>query len=260
MLSNKPTWEHSIKPSNIGRKMEKRRRESRPAMPVSPMPKPPAISIDIQTLSTSNPRRHQLPPPRSITTTGVFTRVDKSTALQESLISKLSAISTSMRIFKLLSEPVMFLGSRPRTISIRMDSLREDSTNVREDQFLSAVVRDHSANVTVWFSTLQFITMELKLMPQPLQWISLNPSSGASDKRTQETIKFIAETKDSETSPQAEQSNAGARPQSQESHNLAVERVKTVDAQPMVRFSTVPPLPPLIHKPLSRNSQTPHTL
>jgi len=260
MLSQNSLLEPLTKPSNTGRIRERKRRESRHAMPVSPMPKPPAISTDTQTWLTLSPRLSQSPLPRSTTTTGVCMRVDKNSALQESLISKLSAISTSMRISRPNSELEMMLGSKPRTISIPLDSPREDYSTAREDQLLSALLREDSANVTVTFSTPQCITMDLRLKPQPLPWTSLNPSNGHSDKRTQETIESIAKTVDSEILLQVEQSNAGARLQSQESPNHAVQKVKTADAQHTERFSTVLPLPRRTPTPPSRSSLNLHTL
>jgi len=154
----------------------------------------------------------------------------------------------------------MMLGSKPRNISIPLDSLREDSSTVREDQLLSVLLRAESANAMVAFSTPQCITTDLRLKLQPLPWISLNPFNGHSDKRTQETIESIAKTQDSEILPQEEQSNAGAKLQSQESPNHAVMKVKTADAQATVRFSMVPLLPPRTPTLPSRSSLSPHTL
>lgn len=210
-----------------------------------------AILPDIQTWPNSRMRHSQSPKPKSITMTGVFMRVDKSSALQELPINKPNAILIDMRIFKLNSETKMNHGFKPRSTSTKLVSEREDFTSAKEVQYPSVVPKDPNANVMVWSSMLQFTTMELLSLPQTLRWISLRLFSTLSDKRTQEITELNVITIDLEISLQAEQSNASVRPQFQESQSHAVKRDKTVDAQAEVKYSMELNLPPLTQKPPS---------
>lgn len=224
------------------------------------MKRPPAISIDIQILPNSNQRKSHLMQQRSTMTTGVFTREDKSSALQESPISRLNAILTDMKIFKRNSVLRMMLGFKLRIISIKLDLLRVDFITVREVQSLNAVRRAINANAMVWFSIPPFKTMVLNKPPQLPRWTSLNLFNGHSDRKTQETTISTATIEDSAILLQVEKSNAGAKLQSQESHSHAVRRVKTADAQAEERSSMELLLPQRTLTPPSKSSLKLHTL
>lgn len=186
--------------------------------------------------------------------TGVSMREDKSSALQESPINRLSAILIDMRISKVLLEQLKTHGSKPRSIIMSSVSVREDSPTVKEAaKLLSVLEKETNATVTVWYSIPQFTTMDLKNLLQTLKWISLKLFNTVSDKKTQEITKLTVITIDLEILLQAEPSNASVKPQLQESHSHAVKRVKCVDAQEEVKCSTeLPPLLPT-QKPPSRS-------